>query len=350
MKIGQCLFFFFKFISQLWYNGIEYGVEIMGFFDLFRRKDKKKKEKYKMGLHKTREGALSTLKDILSKSNKIDEDLFDELEEIFIMADIGVDTVIDFIDKLKSEVKTKGITNPVDLQEMIMDEMFEIYLNGEIVNANLNLKKEGLSVVLFVGVNGVGKTTSIAKIAYQYKKMGKKVLLAAGDTFRAGAVAQLDVWANRVGVDIVVKPDGSDPSAVMFDAVKKAKAEGYDLLLCDTAGRLQNKVNLMNELAKMKRVIQKEIPDAPHETLLVIDATTGQNGMSQAKAFKEATDVSGVILTKLDGTSKGGIVLAIRHELGIPIKYIGLGEGVEDLEVFDIEQYLYGLFADFFEE
>ncbi len=335
---------------NLWYNGIEYGVEIMGFFDLFRRKDKKKKEKYKMGLHKTREGALSTLKDILSKSNKIDEDLFDELEEIFIMADIGVDTVIDFIDKLKSEVKTKGITNPVDLQEMIMDEMFEIYLNGEIVNANLNLKKEGLSVVLFVGVNGVGKTTSIAKIAYQYKKMGKKVLLAAGDTFRAGAVAQLDVWANRVGVDIVVKPDGSDPSAVMFDAVKKAKAEGYDLLLCDTAGRLQNKVNLMNELAKMKRVIQKEIPDAPHETLLVIDATTGQNGMSQAKAFKEATDVSGVILTKLDGTSKGGIVLAIRHELGIPIKYIGLGEGVEDLEVFDIEQYLYGLFADFFEE
>ena len=322
----------------------------MGFFDLFRRKDKKKKEKYKMGLHKTREGALSTLKDILSKSNKIDEDLFDELEEIFIMADIGVDTVIDFIDKLKSEVKTKGITNPVDLQEMIMDEMFEIYLNGEIVNANLNLKKEGLSVVLFVGVNGVGKTTSIAKIAYQYKKMGKKVLLAAGDTFRAGAVAQLDVWANRVGVDIVVKPDGSDPSAVMFDAVKKAKAEGYDLLLCDTAGRLQNKVNLMNELAKMKRVIQKEIPDAPLETLLVIDATTGQNGMSQAKAFKEATDVSGVILTKLDGTSKGGIVLAIRHELGIPIKYIGLGEGVEDLEVFDIEQYLYGLFADFFEE
>lgn len=303
-----------------------------------------------MGLHKTREGALSTLKDILSKSNKIDEDLFDELEEIFIMADIGVDTVIDFIDKLKSEVKTKGITNPVDLQEMIMDEMFEIYLNGEIVNANLNLKKEGLSVVLFVGVNGVGKTTSIAKIAYQYKKMGKKVLLAAGDTFRAGAVAQLDVWANRVGVDIVVKPDGSDPSAVMFDAVKKAKTEGYDLLLCDTAGRLQNKVNLMNELAKMKRVIQKEIPDAPHETLLVIDATTGQNGMSQAKAFKEATDVSGVILTKLDGTSKGGIVLAIRHELGIPIKYIGLGEGVEDLEVFDIEQYLYGLFADFFEE
>ena len=322
----------------------------MGFFDLFKRKDKKKKEKYKMGLHKTREGALSTLKDILSKSDQIDEDLFDQLEETFIMADIGVDTVVDFIDKLKEEVSSKGIKNPIDLQEMIMDEMFEIYLNGEVVNANLNLNKNGLSVILFVGVNGVGKTTSIAKIANQYKNEGKKVLLAAGDTFRAGAIAQLDVWAKRVGVDIVTKPDGTDPSSVMFDAIKKAKAEGYDILLCDTAGRLQNKVNLMNELSKMKRVLQKEVPDAPHETLLVIDATTGQNGMSQAKAFKEATDVSGVILTKLDGTSKGGIVLAIRHELGIPIKYVGLGEGVDDLEVFDIEQYLYGLFADFFED
>ena len=322
----------------------------MGFFDLFRKKDKKQKEKYKLGLHKTREGALKTLKEILDKSDKIDDDLFDKLEEIFIMADIGVDTVIDFIDGLKDEVKNKKLTDPKLLQEMIMDRMFEIYLNGEIVNANLNLNKNGLSVILFVGVNGVGKTTTIAKIANSYKNQGKKVLLAAGDTFRAGAVAQLDVWAKRVGVDLVTKPDGSDPSSVMFEAVKKAKDENYDILLCDTAGRLQNKVNLMNELAKMKRVIQKECPDAPHETLLVIDATTGQNGMSQAKAFKEVTDVSGVILTKLDGTSKGGIVLAIRHELGIPIKYIGLGEGIDDLEVFDIEQYLYGLFADFFEE
>jgi fused signal recognition particle receptor len=266
------------------------------------------------------------------------------------MADIGVDTVIDFIDQLKDEVYHKKIKNPLELQEIILDKMFEIYLNGEVVNANLKLNKNGLTVVLFVGVNGVGKTTSIAKIAQKYKNEGKKVLLAAGDTFRAGAIAQLDVWAKRIGVDIVTKPDGSDPSAVMYDAIKKAKDEGYDMLLCDTAGRLQNKVNLMNELSKMKRVLQKEMPDAPHETLLVIDATTGQNGMSQAKAFKEATDVSGIILTKLDGTSKGGIVLAIRHELGIPIKYIGLGEGVDDLEVFDIEQYLYGLFADFFEE
>lgn len=322
----------------------------MGFFDLFRKKDKTKSKKYKLGLHKTREGALSTLKDILSRSSTIDDDLFDELEEVFIMADIGVDTVVSFIDDLKEEVYHKKITDPLLLQEMIMDKMFEIYLNGEIVNANLNLNKNGLSVILFVGVNGVGKTTSIAKIANQYKKEGKKVLLAAGDTFRAGAVEQLNVWAKRVGVDIVTKEAGADPSAVMYDAIKKAMSEEYDILLCDTAGRLQNKVNLMNELSKMKRVLQKEMPEAPHETLLVVDATTGQNGMSQAKAFKEATDVTGVILTKLDGTSKGGIVLAIRHEMGIPIKYIGLGEGVEDLEIFDIEQYLYGLFADFFED
>ena len=322
----------------------------MGFFDLFKKKDKNKNKKYKLGLHKTREGALSTLKDILSKSDRIDDDLFDQLEEIFIMADIGVDTVVDFIDDLKDEVYHKKISDPLLLQEMIMDKMFEIYLNGEIVNANLNLNKNGLSVILFVGVNGVGKTTSIAKIANQYKKQGKKVLLAAGDTFRAGAIEQLSVWAKRVGVEIVTRPAGTDPSAVMYDAIKKAQSEKYDILLCDTAGRLQNKVNLMNELSKMRRVLQKECPDAPHETLLVIDATTGQNGMSQAKAFKEATDVSGVILTKLDGTSKGGIVLAIRHEMGIPIKYIGLGEGIDDLEIFDIEQYLYGLFADFFED
>lgn len=320
----------------------------MGFFDLFKRKNKNKK--YKMGLHKTREGALSTLKQLLDKNNKITDELFDELEEIFIMADIGVDTVIDFIDDLRDEVANKKITDPSLLQEIIMDKMFEIYLNGEIVNANLALNKNGLSVILFVGVNGVGKTTSIAKIAKQYKDQGKKVLLAAGDTFRAGAIEQLEVWAQRIKVDIVTHPANSDPSSVMYDAIKKAQAENYDILLCDTAGRLQTKVNLMNELSKMKRVLQTFMPDAPHETLLVVDATTGQNGMSQAKAFKEATDVSGIVLTKLDGTSKGGIVLAIRHEMGIPIKYIGLGEAVDDLEVFDIESYLYGLFADFFED
>ena len=322
----------------------------MAFFGLFKKKDKNKSKKYKMGLHKTREGAFKTLKELLSGKSRIDDDLFDELEEIFIMADIGVDTVISFMDELKDEVNNKKITDPSVLQEMIMDKMFEIYLKGEIVNANLNLNPNGLSVILFVGVNGVGKTTSIAKIAHSLKAQGKKVLLAAGDTFRAGAIAQLDVWAKRIGVDIITKPDGTDPSAVMYDAVVKANKEGYDVLLCDTAGRLQNKVNLMNELSKMKRVLETNCPNAPHETLLVVDATTGQNGMSQAKAFKEATNVSGIILTKLDGTSKGGIVLAIRHEMGIPIKYVGLGEGIDDLEVFDIENYLYGLFADFFEE
>lgn len=323
----------------------------MGFFSFFKKdKNKEKSKKYKMGLHKTREGAIKNIKEMLKNSSRIDDDLFDSLEELFIMADIGVDTVIDFVDGLREEVYHKKITDVNVLEEMIIDKMFELYTNNEIVNANLKLNKDKLSVVLFVGVNGVGKTTSIAKIANQYKKEGKKVLLAAGDTFRAGAIEQLKEWASRLKIDIVTKDAGSDPSAVMYEAITKAMNENYDILLCDTAGRLQNKVNLMNELGKMKRVLDQRLPGALCETLLVIDATTGQNGMSQAKAFKEVTDVTGIILTKLDGTSKGGIVLAIRHELGIPIKYIGLGEGIDDLEVFDIEQYLYGLFSDFFEE
>ena len=321
----------------------------MGFFSFFK-KDKEKSKKYKMGLHKTREGALKNIKEILKDSKKIDDELFDSLEEVFITADIGVDTVIDFIDGLKEEVYHKKITDVNVLEEMIIDKMFDLYTNNEIVNANIKLNKDKLSVILFVGVNGVGKTTSIAKIANQLKKQGKKVLLAAGDTFRAGAIEQLKEWAHRIKVDIVTKEANSDPSAVMYEAITKAMNEKYDVLLCDTAGRLQNKVNLMNELGKMKRVLDSRLPGALCETLLVVDATTGQNGMIQAKAFKEVTDVTGIILTKLDGTSKGGIVLAIRHELGIPIKYVGLGEGIDDLEIFDIEQYLYGLFADFFEE
>ena len=321
----------------------------MGFFSFFK-KDKEKSKRYKMGLHKTREGALKNIKEILKDSKKIDDELFDSLEEVFITADIGVDTVIDFIDGLKEEVYHKKITDVNVLEEMIIDKMFDLYTNNEIVNANIKLNKDKLSVILFVGVNGVGKTTSIAKIANQLKKQGKKVLLAAGDTFRAGAIEQLKEWAHRIKVDIVTKEANSDPSAVMYEAITKAMNENYDVLLCDTAGRLQNKVNLMNELGKMKRVLDSRLPGALCETLLVVDATTGQNGMIQAKAFKEVTDVTGIILTKLDGTSKGGIVLAIRHELGIPIKYVGLGEGIDDLEIFDIEQYLYGLFADFFEE
>ena len=321
----------------------------MGLFDIFKKNKKQKQEKYKLGMHKTRENSFGTIKKILEARSAIDDELFDELEEVFIMADVGVDTVISFVDNLRDEVSKRDIKDPSLLQEIIIDKMFEIYLKGEVVNANLKLNKDGLSVVLFVGVNGVGKTTSIAKIAYQLKQEGKKVLLAAGDTFRAGAIEQLATWAQKIGVDIVYKEAGSDPSSVMFDAVNKAKNEGYDVLLCDTAGRLQNKVNLMSELEKIKRVISRELDGAPHETLLTIDATTGQNGMQQAKIFTECCQVSGIILTKLDGTAKGGIVLAIRNELGIPIKYVGLGEKLEDLEPFDIEQYLYGLFADFFE-
>ena len=321
----------------------------MGLFDFFKKNKNKKQEKYKLGMHKTRENSFGSIKKILEARSIIDDALFDELEEVFIMADVGVDTVISFIDDLRDEVMKRDIKDPTLLQEIIIDKMFEIYLKGEVVNANLKLNKDGLSVVLFVGVNGVGKTTSIAKIAHQLKQEGKKVLLAAGDTFRAGAIEQLATWAKRIGVDIVYKDAGSDPSSVMFDAVNKAKNEGYDVLLCDTAGRLQNKVNLMAELEKIKRVISRELDGAPHETLLTIDATTGQNGMQQAKIFTECCQVSGIILTKLDGTAKGGIVLAIRNELGIPIKYVGLGEQLDDLEPFDIEQYLYGLFADFFE-
>lgn len=317
----------------------------MGLFDfLKKKKTDEKTNKYNLGMKKTRKGLLGKLKAVLSGYDEISEDLFDELTDVFIMADIGVETTLDFIEALKEDERIKGIHSAIDLQPIIVDKMFELYLKNEIVNNNLNINKNGLSVFLFVGVNGVGKTTTIAKIAYRLKKEGKKVLLAAGDTFRAGAIDQLSVWAERVGVDIVTKKSGSDPSSVIYDAIIKAKNEKYDVLLCDTAGRLQNKVNLMQELAKMHRVIEREVEGAPQETLLVIDATTGQNGLSQAEAFLETTKVSGVILTKLDGTSKGGIVLAIRDKYNIPIKMVGLGEKMEDLEFFDLEDYIGGLF------
>ncbi len=321
----------------------------MGLFSKLFKNKEKNSSKYKLGLNKTRNGALSKIKSILSKKSIIDDELFDELEELFIMADIGVDTVLYFIEQIKQYVKEQKIEDPNDLQEVIVDKMFDLYVKDEIVNSNLNINESGLTVLLFVGVNGVGKTTTIAKLAHKFKKEGKKVLIAAGDTFRAGAIEQLNVWGERIGVKIISKEAGSDPSSVIYEGIKEAKNENYDILICDTAGRLQNKVNLMKELEKMKRVIKREIPDAPHDTLLVIDATTGQNGMNQAKAFLEATDVSGIILTKLDGTAKGGIVLAIRNELGIPIKYVCFGEKVDDIENFDIEQYIYGLFADLFE-
>ncbi|QVK18872.1 signal recognition particle-docking protein FtsY [Mycoplasmatota bacterium] len=308
-----------------------------------------KAEKYKKGMEKSRGTMMSRLKALFESYDVINDDLFDELEEIFIMADIGVNTVLEVVDQLKSDVRLRNIEDMKTFQSIIIDKMFEIYVKDEIVNTNLNLNEEGLTVLLFVGVNGVGKTTSIGKIAHKLQLEGKKVMMAAGDTFRAGAINQLKVWAERVGCTCISKPAGSDPASVMYEAIQEAKKEKVDVLLCDTAGRLQTKLNLMKELEKVYRVINREVPNAPHETLLVIDATTGQNGMNQAKAFAEATNVTGIVLTKLDGTAKGGIVLAIRNELGLPIKFVTMGEAITDLEYFDIEQYIYGLFSDMFE-
>lgn len=318
----------------------------MGLFrKLFGRKPKN--EKYALGLHKTKEN-LGNLKQILSQSKQIDDDLFDALEDLFIQADIGVDTVIHFVQSLRDEVQNQKIDDPNALAEIIVDKMFELYLKGEFLITDLKYLENEVNVYLFVGVNGVGKTTSIGKLAKQLQNEGKKVMLVAADTFRAGAIDQLVIWGERSETFVFTKPTGTDPSSVIYDAIQLAKKEQYDILLCDTAGRLQTKVNLMKELEKMKRVIQKTLPNQPQETLLVIDATTGQNGMRQAEVFKEATDVSGIILTKLDGTAKGGIVLAIRHLYDLPIKYVGLGEKIDDLVYFDIEQYIYGLFRDFF--
>ena len=323
----------------------------MGIFSIFKNREKRKEaEKYRIGMEKTRNGAFARLKKVFNNYNQITEDLFDELEEIFVMADIGVDTVVKFIDELKSDERVKGLESAKDLQPIIVDKMFDIYLKGEVVNSNLRFNKDGLSVFLFVGVNGVGKTTTIAKVAHKLKQEGKKVIIAAGDTFRAGATEQLEVWGERVKCPVVTKEEGSDPSSVIYDAIQIAKKEKYDVLLCDTAGRLQTKVNLMKELEKIKRVISREVEGAPQDTLLVIDATTGQNGLNQAKAFIEATEVSGVVLTKLDGTAKGGIVLAIRDMHNIPIKFVCLGEKVTDIEYFDLEKYIYGLFAEMIDE
>lgn len=322
----------------------------MGIFDRFKniltnknKEDAKDVSLYDKGLEKTRNEFTSKLSLLNSKYKKITQDYFDELEELLIMADIGVNTVMDFVDRLKKRVKKENIIDASDLNEIIVDEMFIIYVNNEVIVNKINYNSEGPTVLLFVGVNGVGKTTTIGKLAHRLKNEGKKILLVAGDTFRAGAVEQLIEWSNKIGVDYVVKEE-ADPASVVFDGLTKAKDEQYDVILIDTAGRLQNKVNLMNELDKINRVIGNIIPNAPHETLLVLDATTGQNGISQAKSFKEITNVTGIVLTKLDGTAKGGIVLAIKESVGIPVKFIGLGEQKEDLRTFDIEKYIYGLF------
>ncbi|WP_062048639.1 signal recognition particle-docking protein FtsY [Bacillus sp. JCM 19034] len=304
-------------------------------------------DKFKEGLEKTRESVVGKMNELVSRYRKVDEDFFEELEEILIEADVGVTTVMDLIDEIKDEVRLQNIKDSKDIQPIISEKLAGLLEKED--ETELQLNENGMSVILFVGVNGVGKTTTIGKLANRLKNEGKSVLLAAGDTFRAGAIEQLEVWGERVGVDVIKQQAGSDPAAVMFDAVQAAKARKVDVLLCDTAGRLQNKVNLMNELAKVKRVIEREVPGAPHEVLLVLDATTGQNALSQAKSFSSATDVSGIVLTKLDGTAKGGIVLAIRHELDIPVKFVGLGEKVDDLQTFDAEQFVYGLFKEVIE-
>ena len=315
--------------------------------EIVKEKTEEKKVKtYEKGLSKTRNSFVSSLINLTNKYAKVNEEYFDELEEILIMADIGVNTVMKFMDRLRDRVRHDRIDNPEDLKEVIVDELFIIYVDDNILESKIKYAESGPTVLLFVGVNGVGKTTTIAKLANKMIDSGKKVLLVAGDTFRAGATKQLEEWATRVGAGFIGKEEGADPASVVFDGIEKAKNEDYDVVLIDTAGRLQNKVNLMNELEKINRVISRSIPDAPHETLLIIDATTGQNGISQAKAFKEITNITGIVLTKLDGTAKGGIVLAIKEEVDIPVKYIGLGEGKDDLQAFDIEDYIYGLFKD----
>ncbi|MET1938904.1 signal recognition particle-docking protein FtsY [Enterococcus faecalis] len=308
-------------------------------------KEEQVQEKYEKGLEKTRKTFGQRLNELFANFRSVDEDFFEELEETLIGADVGFDTSLKITEALRQEVKLRNVKKPAQVQNTIIKKMVDLYEEAGINENNaINLQPNGLTVILFVGVNGVGKTTSIGKLAHQYKLEGKKVLMAAADTFRAGAIDQLVVWGERAGVEVVRGNAGGDPAAVVFDAVERAKAEQADVLLVDTAGRLQNKVNLMKELEKIKRVIQREIPDAPHEVLLVVDATTGQNAMTQAKQFKETTDVTGLVLTKLDGTAKGGIVIAIRNELHLPVKLVGLGEGINDLEPFNANDFAMGLF------
>ncbi len=315
-------------------------------FDSLKKNEKEDIKIYEKGLSKSRDGFVSKLAELTKRYKNVNDDYFDELEEILIMADIGVNTVMDFIDRLKKRVNSEKIDDPLLLKEIIVDELFIIYVNDSVLTNKINFADEGPSVVLFVGVNGVGKTTSIAKVAWKLKNEGKKVLLVGADTFRAGAFSQLKEWSEKIDVSFFGKEEGSDPASVVYDGVKKAIDENFDVVLIDTAGRLQNKVNLMKELEKINKVICNLISNGPSETLLVIDATTGQNGISQATAFKEITNITGIVLTKLDGTAKGGIVLAIKETVGIPVKFIGLGERKEDLQVFDIEKYIYGLFKD----
>ena len=325
----------------------------MGFFTQIKLvgKSTKQNEKYVVGLDKSSETFSDRINELAARFREINDEYFEELENILIMADVGVSMVMKIVSEIKTEVRIRNITDPREINDIIVDKMFVIYANESVMSTKINYSAEGLTVILMVGVNGAGKTTTIGKLAHRIvHDEGKKVVVAAGDTFRAGAIDQLAVWAERVGVDIVKGKEGGDPSAVVFDALNKAKETGADVLICDTAGRLQNKVNLMNELEKMNRIIKRVVPEGPHETLLVVDATTGQNGVSQAIEFSKITDITGIVLTKMDGTAKGGIVLSIKDQLNIPVKFIGLGEQVDDLQEFDLEQYIYGLCKGLVEE
>ncbi len=303
---------------------------MMGFFD-----------KLKEGLIKTRKSINDKIDQVLVSFGKVDEELFDELEEILITSDLGIETTMKVIAQLKAKVRDRKIIDAMKVKDLLKEELQEILSNGR---NELKLESKP-SVIIVIGVNGVGKTTSIGKIANLYKQQGKKVLLAAGDTFRAAAIDQLDIWADRVGVEVIAQKEGSDPAAVIFDAVQAAKSRKADLLICDTAGRLHTKKNLMEELKKVSRVLDRELPGADRETLLVLDATTGQNAIAQAKTFKETADITGIVLTKLDGTAKGGIVVAIKSELDIPVKLIGVGEQLDDLQMFNANEFVEALFS-----
>lgn len=324
----------------------------MSFFKRLKESISSKAEavtnKFREGLTKTRDVFVERVEDLFSRRKKIDEEFYEELEEILIGADVGVNTVLKLVENLRAEVRKRKIEEPSELQPILSEMLIDLLKGDE--DAGLKMADSGLTVILFVGVNGVGKTTTIGKLAHHLKSQGKKVMLAAGDTFRAGAIEQLEAWGQRAGVDVIKQQAGSDPAAVMFDALHAAKNRGVDVLLCDTAGRLQNKVNLMEELNKIYRVIRREVPDAPHEVLLVLDATTGQNALSQAKNFDEKSGLTGLVLTKLDGTAKGGIVVAIRQELKLPVKFVGLGEKMDDLQPFDSDQFVHALFSKWIPE
>lgn len=298
-------------------------------------------ERLKQGLSKAKQGITDRVDQVLKSYTKVDDELIEEIEEILITADVGVETTMDIIDKLTDAIKTKKITDPQDVKGELKLIIEEILTND---NSTLDVSHSP-SIIVMVGVNGVGKTTTIGKLAARYKKEGKKVLIAAGDTFRAAAIDQLEVWSNRSGVDIIKHQEGADPGAVIFDSIKAAKARNTDLLICDTAGRLHNKSNLMNELSKVFKIIDREYPEAKREVLLVVDATTGQNAVSQAKSFKQVCDITGIVLTKLDGTAKGGVVLAVKSEVDVPVKLIGVGEKMEDLQDFDAKAFSEALFG-----